>query len=374
MSALYLTDLEIILLDFKIHKPETRKTMERYGMKAAVATALLSAAVMLGGCGKNEITDEGMQLVQSLNYTEALAKFDEAESSGEDIRQIQRGRGIAYMGLTEYDSAVECFENALASGTGFVASMDYDMNYYMAAAYSKNGQYDEAEDRYNAILALKENDTDAYFLRGTVRLAKSDYDNAKLDFDRVISMDGKNYDRVIDIYQVMDYYGYGAAGQEYLNDALSTGEEQMNSFDRGRIYYYLGRYQDAALLLEETREKGGAESTLYLGRAYEAIGEYNYATNVYSSYLAKDNQSAEVYNQLGLCNISKKDYEAALAAFQAGMQIENNGMMQTLAFNEIMAYEYLGEYQKAAVLINNYMNTYPDDDMAAREQDFLSTR
>lgn len=348
--------------------------MWQYGKKAAVAGALLSAAVMLGGCGKNEITNEGMQLVESLNYTEALEKFDEAESAGEDVRKIDRGRGIAYMGLTDYSQAVEFFESALASGSGFVGSVDYDMNYYMAAAYSKNEQYEKAEERYNAILDLKENDVDAYFLRGTVRLAMSDYDNAKQDFDKVVSMDGKNYDRIIDIYQAMDYYGYGAAGQEYLDNALSAGESQMDSFDKGRIYYYLGRYQDAAILLEESREKGGAESTLYLGRAYEAIGEYNYATNVYSSYLAKDNQSAEIYNQLGLCNMSKQDYEAALTAFQTGMQIENNGMMQTLAFNEIMAYEYLGEYQKAAVLINNYMNTYPDDDMAAREQDFLSTR
>jgi hypothetical protein len=278
------------------------------------------------------------------------------------------------MGLTDYEQAAQCFEEALASGNGFVQNVDVDMNYYMAAAYSKNEQYAEAEERYDAILALKSNDEDAYFLRGIARLAQSDYDNAKLDFDKVISMDGKNYDRIIDIYQVMEHYGYGGAGQEYLNNALDAGGSQMNSFDKGRIYYYLGQYQEAALLLEESREKGGAESTLFLGRAYEAIGEYNYAANVYSSYIAKDNQSAEVYNQLGLCNILRQDYEAALTAFQTGMQIENNGMMQTLAFNEIMTYEYLGEYQKAAVLINNYMNTYPDDDMAAREQDFLSTR
>lgn len=342
--------------------------------KATAAAIALSSALMLSGCGSTAVTDEGMQLVQSLNYNDALTKFDEAESAGEDMRRILRGRGIAYMGLTEYEQAIECFESALSSGTGFVQEIDYDINYYMAAAYSKNGQYAEAEKTYDAILALRDKDEDAYFLRGAVRLAQSDYDNAKQDFDTVIAMDSKNYDRLIGIYQVMEHYGYDTAGQEYLNAALSAGESGMDSFDKGRIYYYLGRYQDAALLLEESREKGGAESTLYLGRAYEAIGEYNYATNVYSSYLAKDNQNAEVYNQLGLCNMSKRDYQAALEAFQNGMQIEDNGMMQTLAFNEIMAYEYLGEYQKAAVLINSYMATYPDDDMAAREQEFLSTR
>ena len=49
-------------------------------------------------------------------------------------------------------------------------------------------------------------------------------------------------------------------------------------------------------------------------------------------------------------------------------------IQQTLAFNEIVAYEYLGDFQKAAVLIRTYLNTYPDDANAQREYDFLSTR
>jgi len=56
------------------------------------------------------------------------------------------------------------------------------------------------------------------------------------------------------------------------------------------------------------------------------------------------------------------------------MQIEDNGMMQTLAFNEIVAYEYLGEFKQASVLMENYVRTYPDDSEAAREYEFLKTR
>ena len=72
--------------------------------------------------------------------------------------------------------------------------------------------------------------------------------------------------------------------------------------------------------------------------------------------------------------MNKQDYQKALEAFQAGMQIENNGMMQTLSFNEIVAYEYLGDYQKASVLLDNYLKAYPDDEKAKREKIFLSTR
>lgn len=329
---------------------------------------------MLTGCGNvtTKIT-EGMQLVETLDYQGALAAFDEAEAQKENSRLIARGRGIANMGLTDYEQAVQYFTQALEMSSGWVQNVDYDMNYYLATAYTKNGQPAEAKKVYDAILALKPEEKDAYFLRGSSELELGDYDSAKADFDRVISMDPKNYDRLIEIYEVLAEYGYREVGQEYLQNVLDTAK-QLDTYDSGRIYYYLGEYQKAYLALEEAKDKGGADSYLYLGRAYEATGDYNYASSVYSNYLSKQGPDAEIYNQLGLCEMSKKEYQKALEAFQAGKQIEGNSLMQTLSFNEIVAYEYLEDYQKAAVLLKAYLQNYPDDQTAIREQQFLSTR
>ena len=96
--------------------------------------------------------------------------------------------------------------------------------------------------------------------------------------------------------------------------------------------------------------------------------------SVYNNYLSKQGPNAEIYNELGLCEMAKKEYQNALAAFQAGKQIEGNSLMQTLCFNEIVAYEYLEDYQQAEVLMNAYLQNYPDDQTAIREQQFLSTR
>lgn len=330
---------------------------------------------VLSGCGeKNTALENGMSLVQELNYEEALAQLEEAESTGADIRLVNRGRGIAYMGLTDYDQAVACFQQALSSSNGLVENIDFDLNYYLAAAYVKSGSYQEAEDTYNAILALRSNEKDAYFLRGNVRLNLADFEGAKADFDKVIAMDPKNYDRLIEIYEVLENFGYKEVGQEYLQTALNSGDKSMNTYIMGRIYYYLGEYQKAYLALEEAKDSGGVDSYLYLGRAYEATGDYNYASNVYNSYLSKYDGDAEIYNQLGLCELNKGEYQKALDAFQAGMQLENNPVQQSLAFNEIVAYEYLGEYEQAYALLTNYMKTYPDDEQGRRELDFLSTR
>lgn len=345
--------------------------LHRKMMAAGIGCLMIG---MLTGCGNvtTKIT-EGMQLVETLDYQGALAAFDEAEAQKENSRLIARGRGIANMGLTDYEQAVQYFTQALEMSSGWVQNVDYDMNYYLAAAYTKNGQPAEAKKVYDAILALKPEEKDAYFLRGSSELELGDYDSAKADFDKVISMDPKNYDRLIEIYEVLAEYGYREVGQEYLQNVLDTAK-QLDTYDSGRIYYYLGEYQKAYLALEEAKDKGGADSYLYLGRAYEATGDYNYASSVYSNYLSKQGPDAEIYNQLGLCEMSKKEYQKALEAFQAGKQIEGNSLMQTLSFNEIVAYEYLEDYQKAAVLLKAYLQNYPDDQTAIREQQFLSTR
>lgn len=343
--------------------------------KGVYIVGCLALMGLLTGCGSdNENVTEGMKLIGELNYQGALAEFDEAEQLSENARLIARGRGIAYMGMMDYEQAITYLKASLAGSDGWIEPIDYDLNFYLATAYTKSGQYQEAKAVYDAILALRPQEEDAYFLRGNILLKLADYEAAKQDFDKVIAMDGKNYDRLIEIYQVLDSFGYKEVGQAYLQNALDAGENKMKAYDKGRIYYYMGEYQKAYIALEEARADGNAESYLYLGKAYEATGDYNYASSVYNDYLSKDSKNAEVYNQLGLCEMAKKDYQKALAAFQAGLQVEDNGMLQSLSFNEIVAYEYLGEYKKAAVLLDSYLKLYPDDEKAKREQQFLLTR
>ncbi len=341
-------------------------------------TALLGlvlAAGLLTGCGaSSEKTEQGMSLIRNLDYQGAMAAFDSAEEAGENPRLIARGRGIALMGQTDYAGAVEAFRQALQLSDGFVQSVDYDLNYYMAAAYTKLGDYSEAEKAYDAILALEEQE-DALFLRGLVRLYQDEFLGAREDFDRVVAMDPDNYDRIIDIYRALARADYREAGLEYLEAVLQRAESKMSSLDRGRIYYYMGEYQAAAAELETSRrESGDAESSLYLGLSYEAVSEYNYASNVYESYLAIDDSNAAIYNQLGLCRLETGNYASALENFEAGMALGDAAVMQSLSFNEIVAYEYLGEYQKAEVLMTGYLKSYPDDEAALREQIFLATR
>lgn len=343
--------------------------------KVLTASVIVCTAIVLAGCGQTGKTEEAMKLIQDLDYQSALNALNEASSLDEEERLISRGRGIAYMGLTDYSQAIDCFKESLAASNGMVQNLDFDLNYYLAAAYYKSGDYQSAKSVYDAILALKPKEKKAYFLRGNVLLELGDFDSAKEDFDRVVAMEPNNYDRIISIYEAMEQKGHKTTGQDYLRAALGAGEKQMSAFDCGRFYYFLEDYQKAYIALEEAKTKGGADSYLYLGKAYEATGDFNYAASVYNSYLGKEGGDARMYNQLGMCEIKRLDYRKALEAFQAGLKLEGNeGQLQDLSFNEIVALEYLGEFDQAKVKIKDYLRKFPDDQNAKREEIFLSTR
>lgn len=334
------------------------------------------AGILLGACGTDQVsyTKQGMDAVGALEYDEALKCFANGQEQGEDFRQIYRGMGLAYMGLTQYEDAIVYLEAALHAGSGIVEDMDFDINYYLATAYYKNGQAQDAIDAYSAILALRPKEKDAYYLRGCVKLSQGDFEGAQADFDEAVLLDSRNYDQMIRIYMALEEYGYKDAGLIYLQNALSENEKSISDYDMGRICYYMGDYEDARDRLTNLKTDTDYGAALYLGRTYEALGDYNYASSIYAAYTENDQSKAEIYNQLGLCRMQMGEYEAALEAFQAAMNIEDNGMMQTLKFNEIVTYEYMRDYKTAAALMNSYLRSYPDDATAKREYEFLRMR
>ncbi|HKM04844.1 MAG TPA: tetratricopeptide repeat protein [Lachnospiraceae bacterium] len=351
-------------------------------MKKIYRTILLVSIVslMLGisGCGsaKNSQNIElGMAAVQAADYKGALTLFESVQVKKENGLSLYRGQGLAYMGLTKYQEAIASFIKALSYSSGRLSDMEYDINYYLATSYYKDGDSDGAIDTYGAILALKPKEKDAYYLRGAVELESGDYEKAIADFDKAIELDRNNCSTYIDIYICLEQNGYEEKGKEYLETIMDSESKATSDFDKGRICYYLGDYKNACIYFDlANKAVNNEETALFLGKAYEASGDINFAASIYNSFLINHLQSAAIYNQLGLCKMKLKDYEAALVAFQTAMAIKDNSIVQTLKYNEIVAYEFLEDYKKATVLMESYLSTYPDDAAAKREYEFLQTR
>ena len=339
-----------------------------------IALAVTMFCTGCGMSGNTENIDIAMEQIGALEYDSALETFQLAEEAGEDERLLYRGQGIAYLGKTMYTEAAQAFEKALACSDGRLENMDYDINYYLATAYYKMGDKDKAIQVYDAIVALREKEEDAYYLRGVIYIEKGDLEKAQADFNKAMELDPENYDRLIEIYCVLEANGYKTTGQEYLQAAIDGGTKNMTNYEKGRICYYLEDYDNARTYLEKARDNSGYEAVLFLGKTYETLGDNNYAISVYNTYLENGNANPQVLNQLGLCKLKAADYDGALTAFQTAMNMEDNGMMQTLKMNEIITYERLGEFKQASVLLESYLKSYPDDEVAKREYTFLKTR
>lgn len=344
--------------------------------KSVLVGIVFTILLAITGCNTNKSTEnieQGFDAITALEYEEALNYFTIAVEAKENPQQIARGRGIAYLGLAKYQEAIEEFLLTLSYSDEFVDDFDFDTNYYLATAYFKNGQIAEAEKVYSAILDLRD-DREARYLRGIVFLEENKLSEAKADFDIALNKDSSDYDMRIEIAQALMEKGYDAEAKAYLQAALGSNEKKISDYDRGRLYYYMGDYENARNYLESSKGNKNAEAVLLLGQTYEKLGDYNYAASIYSNYLTAYSDNVHLLNRLGMCKLEAGDARSALEYFEKALALEESSMTQVLKFNQIVAYEYLGEFDQANVLMRNYLQIYPDDQEALREYEFLKSR
>lgn len=308
-------------------------------------------------------------LIEDMKYEEALALLETLDLGDQESLRVA---GICYMGQGQYEEAVEAFEEALACNNGFIYDIDYDINRYLAVAYNKLGEYEKAEQVYAAICALQPKDSDAWYMHGVTYLELGQYESAVECFDTAVGLAPTDYDLMISIYQALAQYGYRTLGEEYIADILDNSTT-IGDYDRGRILYYTGEYSQAIVYLEKVKSQGTQDVILYLAMSYEALGDYNYAANVYTSGLELG-ESAVLYNQLGLCQLKRGLCEEALEAFTSGLACNDTSLRQNLRYNQIVAYEMLGDFATAKELMESYISDYPGDEEAQREALFLESR
>jgi tetratricopeptide (TPR) repeat protein len=331
------------------------------------------AAMLLTGCQPKEEPLQAIYTsVEAMSYEDALAELEATEVNRGNRQEVFRLKGICHMGLGQYEEAVKALETALSYNEGFLHNVDYDINQYLAVAYANLGRFEDAQHVYSAMADLKPKDASVHFSHGIVLLELGKYADSKVSFDKAVELEPTNYDMVIEIYKALYEFGYPSLGMEYVENAMTT-QSSMSDYDKGRILYHIGEYNQAVLALEKVDRKKYKDAALYLGMSYEAMGDYNYAASVYNT-ASGDSTNPMLYNQLGLCQLKRGAYAEALEAFTKGLECEDTSMRQSLRFNEAVAYEYQADFKTAKALFEAYLKDYPNDAEAQREYEFLKTR
>ncbi len=342
---------------------------------------MLACVLTLAGCGtsvEKSALEKAETALSQRNYTDALEQIQAMGDEAGHSRRIQRDLGICYLETGQYALAEEALNKSLSLSSGVPGRMDYDTSFYLADCFSKEGRTADAIEVYDSILALHKKNRDALYLRGVCRLAQGEADAAMEDFKRTLELNSQDYDRAILIYEALADAGEEDAGKSLLQEIMARNETSMTNYQKGLLSYYLGNNADAQNFLEKARgdhsEPDKSRVILLLGQTGEKQTDYNYAISVYKSFLSEEPTHAEVYNRLGLCEMQQGNLDAAIRDFDSGLKLKDDSTTRALMRNKAAALEKAGRFSEASVLLQEYLQMWPEDQEAVRERTFLSTR
>lgn len=253
-------------------------------------------------------------------------------------------------------------------------SLRKDILSYRATAELKSGKYEDAMADCQTLGEDFSMDAGSYFLTGKVALAMDSYEEAASNFKQAYGEDS-TYDMAIEIYEAYLDKDMEADGTRYLEAALSSeAKDAQDHCDRGRVYYYMEDYSNAKKELLEANKKDNTEALLLLGMVYLAQDDVENAQAMYKQYISAVGDSAKGYNGLALCDIRSGDYDSALDNITKGLPTATTDEMQSLLFNEIVAYEKKLDFATALTKVQEYIEMFPEDSAAKKERAFLKTR
>lgn len=283
--------------------------------------------------------------------------------------------GINAMESGDYAGAVDAFNSALGQCIGKITENELDICYYKAAAQYASGDSEGAVATYTAIIDYDKKAADAYYLRGCVYLKQGNTESAVSDFDAAVQYNSDDYELYVNIYENLLAYDMTEKGEEYLNKAFDIKGNSAEDYAwRGRIYYYLGQYDNAMTELNSALDKESVTANLYIAQVYEAQGDSENAEVYYQNYVNSGAADSEAMNSLGEIEMAKGNYSGALTYLQQGIAMENVTNRRELMQNLIICYEYTFDFNSAWNVVQEYVQAYPDDASAQREYIFLKNR
>lgn len=333
-------------------------------------------ALLLTGCGgENQKTYEQANAdLEEANYDYALNEYQACISAGYKLAQSYRGSGIVKLRTGDYQGAIDDLTNALNDEkTG--KSDRKDILEYRAAAELKAELYDQAMADCQTLAEDYSLNANDYYLTGCVALAMDSYDEASSNFSEAYGSDS-TYEMAIQIYEAYLTQDMEADGTRYLEAALKTEAKTADDYcERGKVYYYMQDYDNARTELTTASEKDSTEAALILGMVYMAQGDTANARSFYQQYIDADGEDpAKGYNGLALCDIADGDYDSALQNISQGLGDATSDEMRDLLFNEIVVYEKKLDFSTALSKAQEYVQTFKDDEAAAKELTFLQSR
>lgn len=140
-----------------------------------------------------------------------------------------------------------------------------------------------------------------------------------------------------------------------------------------------GKYDVAVEQFEKSveKEKNVGDSYRGIGIAYWEQEKYEEAAAAFENALQNEaKETGTIYNLLGACEMKLENYEKAVEYYEKGcaQADSTDEMIREMKFNIIVSFEKLKDWESAKQKLAEYVESYPEDEAAQKEAEFLETR
>ncbi|MEM4307900.1 MAG: tetratricopeptide repeat protein [Thermoplasmata archaeon] len=229
-------------------------------------------------------------------------------------------KGLAYLGLEEFEKAKEMFESLIASEE----KPEYHLK--LALAYKGLAEYKKAVEHFEQYLEAKPDDIDAWRQLSEFYYAIGETERCLAALDKCIALNPEMY----------------AAW-----------------YNKGTVLLMLKRFEDAEKVLLKAAELMSNDARVWnnLGTVYLGMERYPEAVKAFESAIAVELGNSEAWYNKGVALMREGKHVEAIECFDRAVSI--NPEYIDAIFIKGSAYFEMGEWQKAAEVLSQFLEQKP---------------
>lgn len=245
--------------------------------------------------------------------------------------------GICRINLEQYEEAIAAFKEALKE-----KPQDIKINYQLAQAHQKAGQYENAEEIYRMLAQLTPEEAQVYY-----RTILKMYDDAGAS-EKAIEAAKK----LIELNPTSD----------------------MDIYNLGLMYMKLNRYDEAIAAFKKAVEiNPGSEYTyMQIGYIYYKQKKYREAINTYKQIVGFMPENSDAWYMIGINSMFLKNYDAAIEPLQKTIELRPDNA--NALYNLGICYLNIRPYDRLSAVEVYKKLKVVDPSLAAKLLQFIQQR
>ena len=320
-------------------------------------------AAALAGSGKGAADlnyNAGLCYMELRRYDRSLEKLEKARELASDNSDIHYLLGVSKQRVGAYEEAIKYYGRCVELDANKHLDMPM-VNFHVGECYLGLKDYDKAMEYLEKASGKEEDRGVVYLKMGLCYEGKGNYREAVLKFGEALKLSTDNAHTKAIIYsqRARNYIAleeYDLALDSFLLSKELNPEDGITYLNIGVCYKKLGRYREGQAALEEAlkfcknldAEKRG-EIYFHLGLCHAALEEYSTAVKILEAAGPDVKEKKDLYFHIGLCRFKEGKYDEAVKELTRALGSTVSGGITDLnvMFYLGVSYNMLEEYEKA---------------------------